>query len=381
MYERMELQDRSPVPGGRATAERPSDGLGQAALEDAPRAPHVGDAPAEGQGIRSPVLLEQRLKPGSICRIAQDSDEQARGIVGNPEHGVLDNNAGKLRGGQHRYSSGDSELLRQGLLDAGRGVARGSGRGAENHIAAIQQGAHVAVAQALDQRAQVCHRHALGASNVDSAEKGDMPGGRHVIALPASRRQGRSRHGGSPTLIGPRTRKRIAQAFKIGKDKGAAASVDVLAKPPREQLGIPFSPFIPAERAWPASSLHALSCRGMPIRCVFTARTLLSWHADPLYTDVMSETATLDTESEILEQVIESDTAGMSPEAAQALLRFRFNTAAVARMNELAEKNRQGTIAPSERALLERYLRVGNFLNLIHAKARCALAEPASPAS
>jgi len=95
----------------------------------------------------------------------------------------------------------------------------------------------------------------------------------------------------------------------------------------------------------------------------------------------MSETATLDTESEILEQVIESDTAGMSSEAAQALLRFRFNTVAVARMNELAEKNRQGTIAPSERALLERYLRVGYFLNLIHAKARCALAAPASPAS
>jgi hypothetical protein len=38
-------------------------------------------------------------------------------------------------------------------------------------------------------------------------------------------------------------------------------------------------------------------------------------------------------------------------------------------MNELAEKNRQNAIAPSERALLERYLRVGNFLNLIHAKA------------
>ena len=43
----------------------------------------------------------------------------------------------------------------------------------------------------------------------------------------------------------------------------------------------------------------------------------LSWPADPGYTDVMSETATLDTESEILEQVIEPDTAGMSPEAAQ----------------------------------------------------------------
>ena len=92
------------------------------------------------------------------------------------------------------------------------------------------------------------------------------------------------------------------------------------------------------------------------------------------YTDAMSDTATLETESKILEQVIQSDTVGLSPEAAQALLGFRFNTAAVARMNELAEKNREGTIAPSERALLERYVRVGNFLNLIHTKARCALA-------
>ena len=88
----------------------------------------------------------------------------------------------------------------------------------------------------------------------------------------------------------------------------------------------------------------------------------------------MSDTATHETESEILEQVIQSDTAGLSPEAAQALLRFRFDTAAVARMNELAEKDREGTVAPSERAILERYVRVGNFLNLIHAKARRASA-------
>ena len=48
----------------------------------------------------------------------------------------------------------------------------------------------------------------------------------------------------------------------------------------------------------------------------------LSSPADPGYIDAMSETTALDTESEILEQVIEPDTAGMSPEAAQALLRF-----------------------------------------------------------
>lgn len=95
----------------------------------------------------------------------------------------------------------------------------------------------------------------------------------------------------------------------------------------------------------------------------------------------MSEPAILDTESEILEQVIDPGSSGLSPEAAQALLRFRFNTVASARINELAEKNRRGTIQPAELALLERYQRVGDFLNLIHAKARCALAEHASPAS
>jgi hypothetical protein len=95
----------------------------------------------------------------------------------------------------------------------------------------------------------------------------------------------------------------------------------------------------------------------------------------------MSDSATATTETEILEQVIEPNGTGMSAEAARVLLGFRFHESAVARINELAEKNRQGTLTPTERVLLERYQRVGNFLNLIHAKARCALREPASPAS
>jgi hypothetical protein len=95
----------------------------------------------------------------------------------------------------------------------------------------------------------------------------------------------------------------------------------------------------------------------------------------------MNATDVLDTESDILEQVIEPEAAGMTPDVAQALLRFRFNSAAVARINDLAEKNRQGNIAPSERALLERYVRVGNFLNLIHAKAQGVLANRMSSGS
>ena len=48
-------------------------------------------------------------------------------------------------------------------------------------------------------------------------------------------------------------------------------------------------------------------------------------------------------------------------------------------MNELAEKNRQGALTGSERALLDKYLRVGSFLNLMQAKARLSLTS--SPAS
>ncbi len=93
----------------------------------------------------------------------------------------------------------------------------------------------------------------------------------------------------------------------------------------------------------------------------------------------MNDITALAPESDILDQVIELDTAGISPEAARGLLRFHLNAQAVARINELAEKNRLGTIAPDERTMLERYVRVGNFLNLVHAKARCALSESASP--
>ena len=107
----------------------------------------------------------------------------------------------------------------------------------------------------------------------------------------------------------------------------------------------------------------------------------LSSLAESRYISEMSDTTVLDSESAILEQVIEPDTDGLSPEVARALLRFRFNPTAIERINELAEKNRQGNITPSERALLERYLRVGSFLNLIHAKAHCALASPTSSAS
>jgi uncharacterized protein YnzC (UPF0291/DUF896 family) len=63
----------------------------------------------------------------------------------------------------------------------------------------------------------------------------------------------------------------------------------------------------------------------------------------------------------------------MSPESARAILDLRFDPLVVGRMNELAEKNRQGTLIEAERQEMKDYLQVGNFLNLMQAKARLLL--------
>jgi hypothetical protein len=83
------------------------------------------------------------------------------------------------------------------------------------------------------------------------------------------------------------------------------------------------------------------------------------------------------TEAQILEQVVMPDQPGMSPELARAILDLHFAPSAVRRMNELAEMNRQGTLSEADRQEMEKYLRVGNFLNLMQAKARLALASGA----
>ena len=84
------------------------------------------------------------------------------------------------------------------------------------------------------------------------------------------------------------------------------------------------------------------------------------------------------TESDILEQLVTHEHAGFSPEAARTLLHLRFGPEAIRRMSELAEKNRQGILTAEERADLEKYLRVGNFINILQARARLALADAAA---
>jgi hypothetical protein len=85
----------------------------------------------------------------------------------------------------------------------------------------------------------------------------------------------------------------------------------------------------------------------------------------------MATTAT--TEADILEEIINPRESGLSPDAAKSLLQLAFSKGATKRIRQLLQKNNKGTISAGERITLDRYLRVGQFLDLIQAKARLSL--------
>jgi hypothetical protein len=83
----------------------------------------------------------------------------------------------------------------------------------------------------------------------------------------------------------------------------------------------------------------------------------------------------LATESEaaILKRVIQSDSGNISPEAARALLAFRFTDSDHARMAELSEKARASTLARAEEEELDGYINVSHFIAFVQSKARMSL--------
>lgn len=89
-------------------------------------------------------------------------------------------------------------------------------------------------------------------------------------------------------------------------------------------------------------------------------------------------TTSLPTEADILDQVIAPHEANLSPEGAQSLLRLKFNRTATQAIRRLLAKNNRGAISAEERVTLENYLRVGQLIDLLHAKARLSLQETAN---
>jgi hypothetical protein len=86
------------------------------------------------------------------------------------------------------------------------------------------------------------------------------------------------------------------------------------------------------------------------------------------------------TEADILSEVVAPDDPSLNQEFARAVLAVRFTDAATGRIRDLLQKKNAGTLAPVEKANLEKYLWVGQFLDLMQAKARLSL-QPTRSAS
>jgi hypothetical protein len=85
------------------------------------------------------------------------------------------------------------------------------------------------------------------------------------------------------------------------------------------------------------------------------------------------------TEADILSEVVAPDEPTLSREFARAVLSVRFNDAATHRIRELLQKNNAEAISAAEKSDLEKYLRVGQFLDLMQAKARLSLEHTSRP--
>jgi hypothetical protein len=82
------------------------------------------------------------------------------------------------------------------------------------------------------------------------------------------------------------------------------------------------------------------------------------------------------TETAILSRLIEPARSGLAPEAARYILTLEFQDSDRKRMNELAEKARDGSLMADEERELESYRHVGHLLALLRSKARVSLMQP-----
>lgn len=86
-----------------------------------------------------------------------------------------------------------------------------------------------------------------------------------------------------------------------------------------------------------------------------------------------TETGTApNSDTAILSRLIRDDDS-LSIDAAESLLRIRFEPGDLDRIHDLVTRNQDDQLNPTERTELENYRRVSYLLDLLHSKARRAL--------
>jgi hypothetical protein len=78
-------------------------------------------------------------------------------------------------------------------------------------------------------------------------------------------------------------------------------------------------------------------------------------------------------ELQTLDRLLTPLQACLTPEVATEITRLRADAGTQARLDELAEKNSEGTITPDERGEYEALVSAGNLIAVLRAKARAAV--------
>lgn len=79
------------------------------------------------------------------------------------------------------------------------------------------------------------------------------------------------------------------------------------------------------------------------------------------------------SELDIFRRIVDAEQPPLSVEAAESLLRLGFGPVDQRRMNQLADRNRQGLLKAQEEEELNNFIRVGQFLGILQSKARQSL--------
>ncbi len=83
--------------------------------------------------------------------------------------------------------------------------------------------------------------------------------------------------------------------------------------------------------------------------------------------------AAANTEAEILSRIIAPGKPVLPVHTAEVILALEFPEEDRDRMDQLAEKAREGTLTHEEQLEIDAYERVGSFLSLLQSKARISL--------
>ena len=172
----MKFPDGGPIPGGPRIGQALEQRGACLALEDAVGAPDVGGVFADQNLFRAPAGPAESFDVLQGPGLTGDGNEEARRIGCGGGELVPGDDCGDLPGGLDDDQGVDAQFLGHGVPDAVGMLLPGFDGTVEHRIAAIEQRLHIRVPERFQQRAQVCHRDALGLAHIDAAKKRNESG-------------------------------------------------------------------------------------------------------------------------------------------------------------------------------------------------------------